>query len=490
MTTYTTVSDVEIISAGMNWRGGAKYFITAEHLKDMVAAQADPLIRSPRVKLGHFDAIFGALAGMHDPGLNATDGEPGFGTVCNLRLVEGGAKIIGDLTEVPAWLADAMPSAYPTRSAEWVWDYETQGGHCYTAVLTDLALGGVWEPAVEDLADITREQATAALQALLAEGPEAAVAALQAEEAPMATRTATASVSVDRIVGQFEDWAWGMDEPHDGFNTYWWFARDVRVDPDEVIAADGEGGTYRVPFTTDGEHQVTFGVPVEVRETYVDLSAAGAAASAAQARHTQQVLAHDLPTPDRITNHKARATAEPEPKEPRMDTSVRTFLEGQGLDPETASEDQINAASVFAAASALPDPEGGPKPDPPEDPPKPEDGTDPPEEDLPPAAASTAIDDERDRKLEEVTQEVASMKQKETTDRRDGLATAWVQDGRIAPAEHDHYRGLLDIDETKTVALASKLSPGRVPVDGSRGIAALSEITSTGWFPSLISKEA
>lgn len=175
---YVTVPDVEIISAGRNWKGGSSYYITAEHLADMVAAQDDPLIRSPRVKLGHYDQIFGALKGMHDPHTGATDGEPGFGTVTNLRLVEDGFKINGDLTEVPVWLAAAMPSAYPTRSAEWVWDYETQAGHTYTAVLTDLALGGVWEPAVEDLADITREQAANALRALLEDGPDAAVAAL------------------------------------------------------------------------------------------------------------------------------------------------------------------------------------------------------------------------------------------------------------------------------------------------------------------------
>lgn len=177
-TLYVTVPDVEIISAGRNWKGGSSYYITAEHLADMVAAQADPLIRAPRVKLGHYDQIFGALKGMHDPAKGATDGEPAFGSVRNLRLTEDGFKIAGDLTDVPVWLAAAMPSAYPTRSAEWVWDYETQGGHTYTAVLTDLALGGVWEPAVEDLADISRAQCEAALQALLQEGPEAAMAAL------------------------------------------------------------------------------------------------------------------------------------------------------------------------------------------------------------------------------------------------------------------------------------------------------------------------
>ena len=70
------------------------------------------------------------------------------------------------------------------------------------------------------------------------------------------------------------------------------------------------------------------------------------------------------------------------------------------------------------------------------------------------------------------------------------LATQWVGEGRIAPAEHDHYRGLLDIDEDKTIALASKLAPGRIPVDTQRGTATHTEITSTGWFPQLEKKES
>src|SRR3954452_19853019 len=107
----------------MNWRGmTGVYYVTLEHLADMVAAQDDPLIRPPRVKLGHTDVLFGALAGIHDPSPAATDGAPGFGTLTRLRVTQDGAMLVADLTEVPAWLAEAMPSAYPTRSAEWIWD--------------------------------------------------------------------------------------------------------------------------------------------------------------------------------------------------------------------------------------------------------------------------------------------------------------------------------------------------------------------------------
>src|SRR4051794_29198864 len=90
------------------------YYVTAEHLADMVAAQDDPLIRRPRVKLGHLSVLFQTLAGMHDPAPLQDDAEPAFGSVENLRTDDAGSKLLGDLTQVPAWLAEAMPSAYPT----------------------------------------------------------------------------------------------------------------------------------------------------------------------------------------------------------------------------------------------------------------------------------------------------------------------------------------------------------------------------------------
>jgi hypothetical protein len=170
-TEYLTVSDVELVSAGMAWNGvGGPYWITGEHIADMVAAQDDPLIRTARVKLGHFDPRFNAGLSSHDPlNLSAT---PAFGSVVNLRTTQGGAMLVGDLIEVPAWLATAMPSAYPARSIEWTWDVRTEGDRLYTAVLTDLALLGVTQQAVADLGDITREN----LQTLLEEGPEAMAA--------------------------------------------------------------------------------------------------------------------------------------------------------------------------------------------------------------------------------------------------------------------------------------------------------------------------
>jgi hypothetical protein len=164
MTDYQTIPGVELVSVGMEWPGSGgnnpdgSIALTLEHLVDMmVAANQDPLVRRPRVKFGHTrlqpaeDGL--RELGDHDPFWNGT---PAFGTVSNLRLTNDGGKLVGDLIEVPAWLAEALPSAWPNRSCEWTWDVETEGGKRYTAVLTAVGLLGEQQHAVKDLADLRR----------------------------------------------------------------------------------------------------------------------------------------------------------------------------------------------------------------------------------------------------------------------------------------------------------------------------------------------
>lgn len=105
-----TVPDVEILASG-TWNlaiGGERTF-TAEDLAAAVQASQCPAIGSPVLKLGHVDPRF--------------DGEPAVGRVTDLRLTSSGAKISGDLAGVPAWLAAALPSAYPNRSIEGMYGY-------------------------------------------------------------------------------------------------------------------------------------------------------------------------------------------------------------------------------------------------------------------------------------------------------------------------------------------------------------------------------
>lgn len=185
-----------------------------------------------------------------------------------------------------------------------------------------------------------------------------------------------ASVSQDRIVSAFEKWAWGEiddgdhilgDPPPDASEWYWAWCRDIRVDPDEIIASV-EGATWSVPFSTDGEIGVTFGVPVEVRETFLPVGAlASQVARAVQARGQQRVLASNLPRPQRPPKTEGAPEQLPAPaatrpvssEERTMDEAVRRALAAEhGLDPATATEADVNAAVLAATNAPAPDPAG------------------------------------------------------------------------------------------------------------------------------------
>ena len=163
-TTYETIPNVELTTMGIDWPAHpVPATWTLENLVDaMVAANDDPLIRLPRVKVGHvlWQPGFPEGFGDHDP---FWDGMPAFGSGKNLRLTNDGAKLVCDLVEVPTWLARAAPSAWPNRSIEWAWDVETEGGKRYSAVITGIGLLGTQQHAVKDLAD---------LQRLLTQGPD------------------------------------------------------------------------------------------------------------------------------------------------------------------------------------------------------------------------------------------------------------------------------------------------------------------------------
>jgi hypothetical protein len=173
---YVTIAGVELGSVGMRWHAGTgDVTFTFEHLADVMrAANDDPHIQPPRVKIGHYSKVNG----------DAPDFDPftALGDVINLQLTNDGATLVGDLIEVPDWLGFAAPSAYPARSGEWIWDVETPGGKRYSCVMTALALLGVALPAVQDLDDLTR---------LMVDGPQIAPTATgRARDAgrPLTTR--------------------------------------------------------------------------------------------------------------------------------------------------------------------------------------------------------------------------------------------------------------------------------------------------------------
>jgi Mu-like prophage I protein len=306
MPEYLTIPDVEIATVGMRWPTvNGEMTIRFEHLRDaMVAANDDPHVVEPRIKIGHEDPRFNAdEEHSHDP-FESGDGDPAFGVVRNLRLVNDDAVLLGDYTEVPAWLAEAMPSAYPSRSIEGgympkdgvrpakpegAWKVETPGGKHYSLVLTAVALLGVYGPAVLDIEDLRR---------YLVEGQGIIVSGTPPKGGVVASATIgamEARADADKVIEQFcYEFATG--------DYAWWWPRALWTDPNEVIADDDEGSLYRVPFSSNDKQEVTFDEPVRVIERFEDAPATAIAGSLGRGKQ-ERLYARREDSPTFVTDN-------------------------------------------------------------------------------------------------------------------------------------------------------------------------------------------
>jgi hypothetical protein len=301
--------------------------------------------------------------------------------------------------------------------------------------------------------------------------------------ASAATLTAPiASVDTGTIRQRF-NMDWCTDPTTGGQDTYWWWARSIRVDPNEVIADDDEGGIWSIPFTTDGTDTVTFGTPVRVAETYVPVQAGeGQAATAAVQRRRQRVAASALERPSKPTrSNQAAAESAPANERNPMDAAVLQALARlHGLDPDAATEDQVNAAVL--AANQNPEPESNPAGGTPE--PEPEAPAVTPEL----VAASTELHElfglpstataeqiaEAARELRDGAQAGARVAAQAQASELDQTVDTAVSDGRIAPSARDAWRAAIDPGERPDAAATARataererlagLATGRVPV--------------------------
>lgn len=334
---------VELMTAGMEWQAcTGPVTITMEHIADaIVACNEDPHIQPPRIKLGHYSPLNGEHPD-HDPFAAIGDAEPAFGVFANLAATNDGAVLTGDADRILTWLALSAPATYPNRSSEATWqvesadfDVQTAGGKRYSMVVTAVSLLGVYIPAISDLED---------LSTLIMAGPDALTA--QQQPASLAAGDGAAlSISEDEVRQRF-NWEWAMDSENGaGMDTYWWWCREIRVTDGEVIADDDEGHLWQVPFT-ESDGVITFAEPQEVRKTYIPVSAS-----------TTQVACFARPSkpqrpPVAAAGTTPAATGRPDPEGGAMDETVREILAGLGLNPDEATEAQVQVATDAAAARA------------------------------------------------------------------------------------------------------------------------------------------
>ncbi|MGX7681343.1 E3 binding domain-containing protein [Jatrophihabitans sp. DSM 45814] len=135
-----TLLGVELAKVGTWDTSTGIWSPTASDFAAAVAAQHEPDVRAPVVKIGHTDPRF--------------DGEPALGSVRNLRTTEDGQTLIGDILGMPTWLADSVRDRWPSRSVECSLEATTASGNTYAMVLDAVALLGVTAPGVTGLADL------------------------------------------------------------------------------------------------------------------------------------------------------------------------------------------------------------------------------------------------------------------------------------------------------------------------------------------------
>jgi hypothetical protein len=135
------------------------FTVTAAMLHDAARFANREGARPAPLKFGHKDKRFAA-----------GDGEPALGWVHNVRVEDDdqGPVLMGDLMDMPDWLADAMPRHWPDRSIEGWEDYELDGEK-YGLVVEALALLGVAPPgmsSIKSLRDLPAALGVAASGAL------------------------------------------------------------------------------------------------------------------------------------------------------------------------------------------------------------------------------------------------------------------------------------------------------------------------------------
>jgi hypothetical protein len=428
--------NVELARVGTFPLSTGEHTFTAAQLASAVR-NAQTTVQPARLGIGHVDPRFNSPS---------EDGDPAFGKVVNLRLIENGNAIVGDYDDVIPWLDENLDTLYPGRSIE----ARVNGDEME---ITAVKLLGTTKPGITTLKDL--EQLVAA---------SVAAGETTDEQATVAIRTlwAAAGTNVDDLRDAF----YGAHPTDPSNDADWWGVQEVQINPNQLIVehhVSGQETTFRVPWSVDADGTFTFGDLVEVTVEYRDVAASSAAS---------RVI------------HRAPASR-PNQKEGSNTMDAKKLREGLGLAEDASDEDvttklaELNARptgeqvseqveqAVAAKAAEL--------------------------------AASTGDDDVV--KLDPAAYEelkASAAKGKEAHDRlekndRETFIAAAVEAGKFPPSRVEHYTSLMEKDPEGTRTFIDGLDADAIPVS-ERGIAASSEtpteLTTTGWFHQLTTKEA
>lgn len=431
-----TIPRVHLASVGRWTTSTGIWECSAEDLAAIVEAADDPGLRTPILKLGHRDRLSQIEI-------------PAVGRIENLVLSDDGLELFGDYVGLPKWLAEALPTLYPSRSVEVALDHTGSTGHDHAAVLTAVALLGETTPAIESLDDV-HDLLTGELQELVEAAadvrahsqrniigapPDVVRAAVDRELRRRLGRV-EASVSVDTVRQAFYD---ALSD-----DSRWAWIREIYVgDGPYLIVDDDEGDLYRIPWS-ESSGTVTFATPERVVVQYVPAPA-------------EDDAAEGLVLAARFAGTDPRLIRASEPDKPQEGTmELSELLAEVGL-PADATMEQYTARlgelGELAAATA--------------------DVADPPVA-APPG--TVVLDEAAHAELVEAAGLGAQAFRTIAERDRDAFLNGAVQAGRFPVSRREHYLSLWEADPEGTRTLIEGLEAGLIPTTGTPlGVAATVE---------------
>lgn len=458
-----TIPDVPIVEVGMDYPAmtGPVTF-TFEQMRDAVVAyQNDDAIVAPRLKLGHMNGIF------------KSGDMPAVGLAENLRLENDGGTVVADYVGVPAWLAEVMPYAYPSRSIEGSFDVETTTGKKWQFVITDLALLGVSWPGVMTIDDLPKLYGN--------DLPEQVELSDQIKEAMEGGGVGRVAAAVNRVIrGQVNV----KDVEREFYNEfaqderYWWYIVASLIDPMELIVEDDEGKLQRLPVEVSGR-DVTFGEPSPVMIEFVD----EAAAQSIMAEYGSRVAAA-------YKTREASGAHASNREGGAVDTA--TLRKTLNLPDDTPDAEVLRVANERLAEAPAgdppPTPEGEPAPEPeegeetPGETPEEGEETPEPEAQLPLAASVVTIDAGTLAELKADAKKGREARDLQLTQADDRLLNDAVEMGKIPPSRREHWKALLQADREGTIAMLGTLAENVIPIN-ARAIQEADDGEVAGGYP-------
>lgn len=384
------IRDVELVRAGSWSASTGPVTITTDDLEAIVTAAGDAEVDRAAVRIGHVDPRF--------------DGEPALGWVENLRVT--GDRLLGDLVEVPAMLAELIPRAFRRRSVEIAWQVRTAAGKQYRAALTGLALLGVAPPAVKGLADVAALYGRTAATGAAGSTVYVTTSSPAAADGVTAASSSTVELGADVELGPADDLvAAAMTAVAAGF--------------DQLRTALAAGDGASIPASGDEPAQN------------------------GDRDHEQPPGGDGMPVDEsrirELLGLEAEADIEAEL------TRIAATIPATPPAP-TAGDDTPDGADGADGDEPTGDTPDGDEPTEPT-------ATDPLVPELATLSASA---------LSELQRQAAAGARAEAqlaAQRRDGIIATALSQGRIAPADSDRWREALEADEQRTATLLSSLTP-------------------------------